>query len=119
MAIPYMYLSSRLLPRLSVVLILSRRNHDLLIRLIRSLEGSEQDEHGDAIVQQLDRMLRAVVRNIVLEEHMRGSRSFPMLLGMPWGPMIVRNVVFASCTEPSDVRATAKRFSLVRRSTYT
>ena len=38
---------------------------------------------------------------------------------MPCGPMMVRSVVPASCTEPSLVRATAKRFSFVSRSTYT
>ena len=50
---------------------------------------------------------------------MRGSRSLTMLFGMPCGPMMVRSVVLASCTEPSDVRAAAKRFSFVSRSTYT
>ena len=38
---------------------------------------------------------------------------------MPCGPMMVRSVVPASCTEPSDVRAAANRFSFVSRSTYT
>ena len=50
---------------------------------------------------------------------MRGSRSLTMLFGMPCGPMMVRSVVPASCTEPSVVRVAAKRFSFVSRSTYT